>query len=93
MWGATINNAYLEQFEGLGDAPEIVPNDAVTPDERLRQAYKQINDDLSEELLDRVRRGSPEFFENLIVELLLAMGYGGDRGHGPPPWPARRRRC
>ena len=80
--GATINNAYLEQFEGLRDAPEIVPNDAVTPDERLRQAYKQINDDLSEELLDRVRRGSPEFFENMIVGLLLAMGYGGTEDAG-----------
>ena len=86
---ATINNAYLEQFEEFKEfqmrhraAPEIGPDDAVTPDERLRQAYKQINDDLSEELLDRVRKGSPEFFEDLLVELLLAMGYGGTEDSG-----------
>ncbi|MCY4560541.1 MAG: restriction endonuclease [Chloroflexi bacterium] len=87
--GATINYAYLEQFEEFKEflmrhraAPETGPNDAMTPDERLRHAYKQINDDLSEELLDRVRKGSPEFFENLIVELLLAMGYGGTEDSG-----------
>ena len=87
--GATINSAYLERFEEYKafqmrqrDAPEIGPNDAVTPDERLRYAYKQISDALSEDLLDRVRKGSPEFFENLIVKLLQAMGYGWTEDSG-----------
>ncbi|MBL1459087.1 MAG: restriction endonuclease [Methylophaga sp.] len=48
-----------------------------TPDETLRAAHKQINDALSVDLIDRVREATPQFFEELIVGLLLAMGYGG----------------
>lgn len=48
-----------------------------TPDETLRQAHETINASLATELLERVRTASPAFFERLIVELLLAMGYGG----------------
>ncbi|MBU2590827.1 MAG: restriction endonuclease [Nitrospinota bacterium] len=35
--------------------------------------------DLSQELLDLVKKSSPQFFERLVVELLLSMGYGGSR--------------
>jgi restriction system protein len=48
-----------------------------TPDEILRSAHRQINQALSADLIDRVREATPDFFEDLIVELLLAMGYGG----------------
>ncbi|WP_246519972.1 restriction endonuclease [Ancylobacter lacus] len=48
-----------------------------TPDEVMRAAHRRIETALAEELLDRVRLAPPEFFERLIVNLLLAMGYGG----------------
>lgn len=48
-----------------------------TPDEVLRIAHKQITSALADELLEKIRAGSPDFFENLIIDLLLAMGYGG----------------
>jgi restriction system protein len=32
-----------------------------------------------QELLDRIRQNSPEFFEQLVLDVLLAMGYGGSR--------------
>jgi restriction system protein len=48
-----------------------------TLDEVLQTAHRKINAALAEELLDRIREGTPAFFENLIVALLLAMGYGG----------------
>ena len=48
-----------------------------TPDEVLRTAHRQINQALAADLIDRVREATPDFFEDLIVELLLAMGYGG----------------
>ena len=48
-----------------------------TPDEVLRAAHKKINAALSAELLDRVLEATPAFFEKLILQLLLAMGYGG----------------
>jgi restriction system protein len=55
---------------------EIVESDA-TPDETLRLAHRQINLALGADLLERVRAASPKFFEDVIVSLLLAMGYGG----------------
>lgn len=48
-----------------------------TPDEIMRKAYSQINRALAFELLEKVRDATPLFFERLIVELLIAMGYGG----------------
>lgn len=49
----------------------------VTPDETMRIAYQRINEALSIELIDRVLVAPPGFFEEVIVELLVAMGYGG----------------
>lgn len=50
-----------------------------TPEELLEQAYQRIRAELTTELLARVKVGSPHFFENLVVELLLKMGYGRNR--------------
>jgi restriction system protein len=47
-----------------------------TPEESLDSAYQSIRAELIIDLLNRVRQGSPGFFENLVVELLLKMGYG-----------------
>lgn len=43
----------------------------------MRTAHKQIETALAQELLDRIRTAPPDFFERLIVNLLLGMGYGG----------------
>lgn len=53
------------------------PASTETPDEALRKAHSAITGALAADLLDRVRKATPAFFEKLIVELLLAMGYGG----------------
>ena len=50
-----------------------------TPDEILRNAARSVEVALSKEFLDRVLAQPPAFFENLIVNLLLSMGYGGTR--------------
>lgn len=50
-----------------------------TPDEIMRRAHKQIDAALAQDLLERIRAAPPEFFERLIVNLLLSMGYGGSR--------------
>jgi restriction system protein len=85
-----INASYLEKYPEFqkfrsrtmeDDALEWLQSreveDTATPDEVLRAAHKKINAALSAELLDRVRAAPLNFFEHLIVELLLAMGYGG----------------
>lgn len=48
-----------------------------TPDEALEAAWKQIRAELESELLDQVMQMSPGRFEQLVVEVLVAMGYGG----------------
>lgn len=58
-------------------APFSAQVGAETPDEALRKAHAAITGALAADLLDRVRQATPAFFERLIVELLLAMGYGG----------------
>ncbi|HKW64794.1 MAG TPA: restriction endonuclease [Candidatus Acidoferrum sp.] len=50
-----------------------------TPEEMLEEAQLRLRTDLSTELLNRVKKCSPQFFEKLVVELLLKMGYGGSR--------------
>lgn len=50
----------------------------ITPTEALEEAYTSINDSLSDELLSMIMNLSPSFFEKLVVDLLVAMGYGGD---------------
>ena len=60
-------------------AEEQVPQggDARTPEEQLEAAYKTLRSTLAEEVLEQVQTASPAFFEKLVVELLVAMGYGG----------------
>jgi restriction system protein len=53
--------------------------EVATPDEILRTNVRRIDAALSKELLDRILAQPPAFFENLIVSLLLSMGYGGAR--------------
>ena len=49
----------------------------LTPTEQLEQAYHSINDDLAADLLQKTLEQSPYFFEHLVVDLLVKMGYGG----------------
>jgi restriction system protein len=50
-----------------------------TPEEILEFSYQSLRRKLAEELLERIRQNSPRFFEKLVVDLLVAMGYGGSR--------------
>jgi restriction system protein len=50
-----------------------------TPSEALEAAYENLRDELADELLARIKKSSPSFFERVIVELLVKMGYGGSR--------------
>ena len=52
----------------------------LTPTEQLESAYNSINDDLAADLLQKVFEVSPQFFEQLVLDLLLKMGYGGSNG-------------
>lgn len=50
-----------------------------TPDESIEESYKLLRSTLAEELLNTIKERKPAFFESLVVDLLIKMGYGGFR--------------
>jgi len=85
-----IDMSYLQEFPEYIEFKKVTRNvidtpsgddhvDELTPEEALEDAYQRIREDLSEEVLRTVISSSPGFFEKLVVELLVKMGYGGSR--------------
>jgi restriction system protein len=92
MGGSLIfDNQYLEQFfefiefrTKTEDSEEEEEKQDVnfedkTPKEVLENAYQTIREDLAQELLEKVKESPPDFFEKLVIDLLINMGYGGSR--------------
>jgi restriction system protein len=86
-----IDNQFLMQFPSFAEFKEIKnfasDNNSQpvvldlsaqgTPRELIDNAFELINKDLADEILDSIFRCSPKFFENLVVDLMISMGYGG----------------
>jgi len=70
---------HTAKHESLDEVEEIVESDTIheTPEETLENAYQGIRKALAEEILSKVLNLTPSFFERLVVELLVKMGYGG----------------
>jgi len=50
-----------------------------TPEDQLASAYRRLRQELELDLLEQVKASTPAFFEQLVIDLLVAMGYGGSR--------------
>lgn len=87
-----INMKFLEQFpeyiafkensDQVEAQQQVTPSIAVqneTPEELIEGGAKTIRKELAEEILQRIKGCPPAFFERLVVELLVKMGYGGTR--------------
>lgn len=84
-----IDYAFLRQFDEFREfrnrghrnnqveQEEIPVESSETPEERLESSYQTLRRGLAQELLRRIMECSPRFFERLVVQLLVAMGYGG----------------
>lgn len=75
---------YLEARDRKRDKPEgngeLVTSDAdQTPEEMMEQSFEALRESLGREILTKLQSASPAFFERLVVELLVRMGYGGTR--------------
>jgi restriction system protein len=57
--------------------PAEVIDDQLTPEEQIEKGVRQIQRELQLEVLDRVKQLPPEGFEQLVLRLLVGMGYGG----------------
>ncbi|WAA13118.1 restriction endonuclease [Fervidibacillus halotolerans] len=89
-----IDVKFLEQFpefiefrnikhpnkqNGLKETKPNIHDIDETPEEILESSYHTLRQELANELLERVKQCSPSFFEKLVIDLLVAMGYGGSR--------------
>ena len=88
-----INQAYLRQFDeyknfqsgskteqnGSNIDTDTSITDALTPSEHIEFGYQKIRQELEDDLISKIKAASPAFFEKLVVELLVTMGYGGSR--------------
>jgi restriction system protein len=87
-----ITQKYLERFPEFiqfksfrrdktevngSETPELALGQ--TPHEALESAYERLRSELAAELLSSLRACEPSLFENIVVELLVKMGYGGSR--------------
>ena len=57
--------------------PDPIAPSLKTPLEMLEDSYQTLRSDLADDLLTNIAKCSPAFFENLVVKLLVGMGYGG----------------
>jgi restriction system protein len=71
--------AFPSTVPGHGAAAQPTGGAAQTPEEVLESSYQLLRHQLAGDLLERVRSCTPMFFEGLVLDLLVAMGYGGSR--------------
>lgn len=87
---AEINVKFLDQFpefiefrtkhrEAAQPSDPAEPESLQTPGELLESAYQKLREDLASELLKTITECSPSFFERLVIDVLVRMGYGGSR--------------
>ncbi len=86
-----INVKFLQQFTEFVEFHRSVKdnkavesddqetNDTRTPEELMESAYQRVREGLAAELLQTIKDNSPSFFERLVIDLLVRMGYGGTR--------------
>lgn len=65
--------------KGQVPQPQLINGAEQTPEESLEMAYQKLHSELSKEVLEIVKSCSPSFFETLVIDLLITMGYGGSR--------------
>jgi len=94
---AIIDNKFLHQYPTYREfvrkkaaspvdptppTPKLTPFEPRTPHELIEEAYRSHAAATAEDLLTRFKNCPPQFFEKVVVQLLMAMGYGGVDGRG-----------
>ena len=68
-----------DKINKIVNESDITKDTQHSPEEMVAEGYKELRKNLASELLELAKSCSPEFFEQLVVDLMLAMGYGGSR--------------
>ena len=82
-----VDTKFLQQFDEfnkfVGKQPSlpepVSPDPKLTPEQVLHASYQTLRNSLAADLLEQVKQASPAFFERLVVDVLVHMGYGGSR--------------
>ncbi len=83
----SIDVAFLKRYPGYGKTGELTVRqrqtdgsgqENETPEEKIGAAYEEFSGDLKSQVIQHVLECSPTFFEVMVVELIVAMGYGDD---------------
>ena len=72
------DNSVIDESDKI-PAQEKNEIDSITPEEQLENAYQELRSQLASNLLETILKNPPSFFEQLVVDLLVTMGYGGSR--------------
>ena len=81
---ATTSSTAMQSFADVHGVDDTPPGDldaTEAPEELMMAILQKANESLSAELLEKIKAESPAFFERLVVQLLVAMGYGGNRAN------------
>ncbi|MBK9458830.1 MAG: restriction endonuclease [Sphingobacteriales bacterium] len=75
---------FREFSNGIATTDEQNPNvsnttETRTPLEKLEESYQYIKQELASDLLEKIRGNTWQFFEDLVIDLMVKMGYGGSR--------------
>ena len=85
-----INVKFLEKFpefiefknlkrDSSETSDEVIQEDEKTPEENLETIIQGLSQELASEILENIKTCSPSFFEKLVIDVLVKMGYGGTR--------------
>lgn len=86
-----INVKFLERFPEFKAFRELrrtkskaseasaVESTEVSPEEQLENAYQELRAELGADILKSIKDCSPQFFEQLVIDIIVKMGYGGSR--------------
>ncbi len=87
-----IDNDFLSQFDefrnfirtyqdtkGTKTSPSDANLNEATPEELLESAYQKLYNNLKSDLIQKIKTCSPSFFERLVIDTMVGMGYGGNR--------------
>jgi restriction system protein len=85
--GKAVFAPFWPERRNSAATPELQPDvqdavDILDPIEQIADGISRIEEEVGAELLDRLRESHPDFFEQAIVDLMLAMGYGGAEQRG-----------
>lgn len=84
-----INRAFLEQFpefvefqsrstvQSESEIPKSLSTEKQTPEETIEHSYNELRSQLADELLEQIKGCTSDFFERLVVDVIVSMGYGG----------------